>query len=436
MQDSDFLRFVRIIRKRLWLIILLFAVTMGVILYTQLTAGEVYQAQVRLQVLAAEPGAVGLYSTFRASGTSDEILATQNEFISVLQSGSVAWETIAEQNLSMSAAQLLDKLTVLRDADFVMVVVQGATPQEAEAIATHHVDNALEYYRTVRARPAVVSKEFLTRQIEEEGRSLAQAKSLLSAFKLKHNIDSVTREINSYQDLVRSTKVSSDSASVEAQRAARLAEEYRGAAAEAETQAAAFDEDETAAREERFAHEDDVLKAQASENAAASREAEIAVQEASIREKDARANADYYRGLARQYLNTAMNQEAMAQGYRVAQARYDQTVAMLQTELSSLIGLSDEYDDLLSRVNEARSAYSLVSDKLTEARLKESQVLNMGYIRVIDPARLPDRPLASKLAQYALAGAVVSLLLGVVLAFLLEGLESLTRSTSGQRRAG
>ena len=77
----------------------------------------------------------------------------------------------------------------------------------------------------MRARPAVVSKEFLTRQIEEEGRSLAQAKSLLSAFKLKHNIDSVTREINSYQDLVRSTKVSSDNASVEAQRAARLAEE-------------------------------------------------------------------------------------------------------------------------------------------------------------------------------------------------------------------
>ncbi|MBC7222865.1 MAG: hypothetical protein H5T59_01075, partial [Anaerolineae bacterium] len=132
MQDSDFLRAIRIIRKRLWLIALIFLVTMGVIFYTQLTAGEVYQAAVRLQVLAMEPGEVGLFSTFRAQGTSDEIIATQNEFIAVLQAGFVAWETVAELNLNMSAAQLLDRITILRDADFVTVVVQASTPQEAE----------------------------------------------------------------------------------------------------------------------------------------------------------------------------------------------------------------------------------------------------------------------------------------------------------------
>jgi len=427
MQDSDFLRAIRIIRKRLWLIVLIFLVTMSLIFYTQLTAGEIYQAAVRLQVLAVEPGEVGLFSTFRARGTSDEIIATQNEFISVLQAGFVAWKTVADLNLNMSAAQLLDQITILRDADFITVIAQASSPQEAEAIATTHVDNALAYYKGVRARPATASKEFLTAQLEKERKVLAEAQANFLNFKLKHGMNSVPQELTAYQDLIRTMKTERDQAYVEAKRASDIAEEYRKAAKEAEAQAEVFRQKAEEARKARIQHEDEQLAYLAKGDQTRARQAEIAADEQRQKEEDARASAEYYQSLARQYLGTATHQDAIAEGHRAAQGRYDQVIASLQTDLSSLIGLSDEYDELNRRVSEALSSYQFIQNKLTEARLKESQVLNMGYIQVIEPARTPDRPLPSKLPQYALAGAVISLLAGVVLAFVIEGLESLAR---------
>ncbi|MGQ9585485.1 MAG: GumC family protein [Anaerolineae bacterium] len=435
MHDSDFLRAIRILRKRLWLIILIFLVTMGVIFYTQLTSGDVYQAAVRLQVLAAEPGEVGLFSTFRALGTSDEIIATQNEFISVLQAGFVAWETVAKLNLKVSAAQLLDQITVLRDADFITMIVQAATPQEAEGIAATHVENALAYYKTVRSRPASASKEFLTGQLEEEGKRVREARSNFLSFRLAHGLDSVPRELSAYQDLIRTMKTERDQAYIQAQRASKMAEEYRAAAVEAEAQADLFWKQAEEARKARIQHEDEQLAYLAREDQTGARQAEVAVEEQRQKEEDARADAQYYQNLARQYRSTAVSQDAVAEGHRAAQARYDQVIASLQTELSSLIGLSDEYDELSRKVTEALSSYDFVQSKLNEARLKENQVRNMGYIQIIEPARTPDRPLPSKLPQFALAGAVVSLLAGLVLSFVIEGLESLARPGSASRRA-
>jgi len=435
MQDNDFLRAIRIVRKRLWLIILIFLVTMAGIFYTQLTTGEIYQAAVRLQVLAAEPGEVGLFSTFRTLGTSDEIIATQNEFISVLQAGFVAWQTVAELNLNMSAAQLLDKITILRDADFITVVVQANTPQEAEAITTAHVNNALDYYTTVRARPASASKEFLTGQLEEEEKNLTEARSSFLNFRLTQGLDSVPRELVAYQDMIRNVKTDRDQAYVEAQRVSEVAQEYRQAAVEADTQADLFWQQAEEARRARIEHEDEQLAYLARDDQTRAREAEIAVDEQRQKEEDARASAEYYQSLARQYRSTAVHQDAVAEGHRDAQGRFDQIIASLQTDLSSLMGLSDEYDELNRQVAEALSSYEFIQSKLNEARLKESQVRNMGYIQVIEPARTPDRPLPSKLAQFALAGAVISLLAGVVLAFVIEGVESFTRPSAASRKA-
>jgi uncharacterized protein involved in exopolysaccharide biosynthesis len=433
MQDTDVLRAIRVIRKRLWLIALIFLVTMGVVFYTQLTAGEVYQAVVRLQVLAVEPGTVGLFSTFRAQATSDEIIATQNEFISVLQAGFVAWETVADLNLNISAAQLLDRITILRDADFINVVVQASTPQEAESIATTHVDNALAYYKTVRARPATTSKEFLTLQLDAERQQVAAARQKFLNFRLEHGLASVPLEVEAYQNLVRTMKTERDRAYIEAQRAQAVAEAYRKAAEEAEAQARSFWERADEAHKARIEAENRQLAALAQKDQARARTAEIEVEEQRQKELDARADAQYYQALAREYRKSAAQQEALAEGHRAAQARYDQVIASLQTELSTLIGLSDTYDELNRQVAEALGSYDFVQSKLNEARLKESQIRNMGYIQIIEPARTPDRPLPSKLPQYALAGAVISLLAGIVLSFLLEGLESLARPSAARR---
>jgi hypothetical protein len=65
------------------------------------------------------------------------------------------------------------------------------------------------------------------------------------------------------------------------------------------------------------------------------------------------------------------------------------------------------------------------SNKANEARLKQQQGLNVGYLKIVEPARRPDQPLPNRTLQIALVGGALSLVAGVVLAFIFEFIESL-----------
>jgi len=66
-----------------------------------------------------------------------------------------------------------------------------------------------------------------------------------------------------------------------------------------------------------------------------------------------------------------------------------------EVELQNLIGLSAEYDELIDNVDRARSTYNFLLDAKAEAQIKENQILEMGSIQIITPARPPNRPLAT-----------------------------------------
>ena len=70
---GDFLIYLNIIRKRLWLIILLLIVTVSGIVFISTTADPVYRASVRLQVVASEPQEVALFSSFSAGASATEL---------------------------------------------------------------------------------------------------------------------------------------------------------------------------------------------------------------------------------------------------------------------------------------------------------------------------------------------------------------------------
>jgi uncharacterized protein involved in exopolysaccharide biosynthesis len=101
---------------------------------------------------------------------------------------------------------------------------------------------------------------------------------------------------------------------------------------------------------------------------------------------------------------------------------YDQIIAERQRELQRLLDLSSEYDALGSTVDQAGATYSYLLDRETEAKLKENELSNVDFIRVI-PARERSHPLPRVNLKVILLGLVVSLVLGIMLAFLLEYLE-------------
>lgn len=392
------MQYFNIIWKRLWLIVLLVVVTEGVILGLSYTAKPVYRASVRLQVLATGPVDVSLFTQYRAGSTIDEIQQAQSDFTRALKSGFVAWKTIADLNLEIGALDLLAGLSTATEGDFLIVTVESDDPGRAEDIANTQVENALEYYRAVRATPSRVLRQFVADLLASEKQKMLDAEKALLDFKQKHNLESIKQETTALQDMIRTLKLERERAMIEQERAAIFAEVYRAEQKKAEEKAA-----------------------------------EIGAMTKDGEEPVAPYTQKFYLDLARQHEATALNYEAQRDGYARSLEIYDRAIAERSDELRSLLGLYAEYNALERELARAMSNYNFLRDKENEAGLKQAQAEKLGYIQITEPARKPDAPVPSKTLQLAAAGGAVSILVGLILAFLLEFLSSLGKAARRQR---
>ena len=147
-------------------------------------------------------------------------------------------------------------------------------------------------------------------------------------------------------------------------------------------------------------------------------------------------------------LNSAMNTQydvlrslkttrdlARAEGNTLKAQAIDEIILKREAELQNLIGMSMDYNRLVSRVERALSHYNFLLDAKTEAQIKENQILKMSFIQVITPARPPERPVSPINNKLIVLGAVGSILAGALLTFLLEYLEVSDAFGGFQKRA-
>ena len=391
---GDFLIYLNIIRKRLWLIILLLIVTVSGIVFISATADPVYRASVRLQVVASEPQEVALFSSFRAGASATELATAQTDFIRALQSGIVAWQTIAELNLGIGAYDLLNDLSITTEGPFISVQVQASDPEVAESLAVRHVENALIYYRTTRARPSTVIRQFIGEQLQEEQEKMSNAKKALLDFKLAHNLESLDREVMAIQDMIRNLLSQRDQTIL--------------AIAGADAKIVVY--------------ETEIEEALALADEAA--------------EKEYTATADYYKGVARAISNSLINERATAEAKRIEVTELNRLIGERGAELTSLLNLTTEHDQLQRDLWQAENNYNFLWAKNNEAVLKEDQAMNVGFIQIVEPARRPDAPAASQMKLMLPVGAAASILGGIVLAFVLEFMQSVSAALREQRKKG
>lgn len=394
---ADFIVYLNIIRKRLWLTVLLFLVTVGVILAMSVTAKPVYRASVRLQVLATDRSDVSLFSTYRSS-TIDEITQAQNDFIRALKSGFVAWKTIADLNLDIGALDLINSLTFAVEGDFILVTAESDDPGTAEAIATTQVNNALANYREVRATPSRVLREFVSGLLEQEKENMLRAENAVLEFKRTHNLESVDQETLALQQMIRSLKLERDRMVIELDRNDTFAKVYR--------------------------EEQQKAQAKADEIAAAAAEAADG--------SDVPASLKFYQDLARQHEAKALDYEASRNAYERSLTIYDQMIQDRTDELRNLLTLANKYNMLERDLSRAMNNYNFLWDRENEARLKQLQAEQLGYIQIIEPARKPDEPVPSKTMQWVMVGGVVSVLVGFLLSFVIEFVSAVGRAARQQ----
>jgi uncharacterized protein involved in exopolysaccharide biosynthesis len=366
---AEILTYLRIIRKRWWVIVLLFVVTVAAVLVNAVREKPVYRAYVKLQVIAPESQEVSLFTTIRTTGTDEEIVAVQVQFDSALHSYYVAWQTINDLNLGITAAELLEGVVVTAEEEFLNVTFTADNPMDVEAIATRHVENAFKYYAQIRAKSATVALQFIQEQLAAEEETLAMAQSELLAFKVTHNFDSLELEVTAIQNQVRQLQLERAKLVVERERTEAIAAKYREEAAKADPKNPTVD-----------------------------------------------------------YATLAIGEDITLAGIRAEEARYDKLIEEQQARLEELLKLTVENEALLRDVSRSQSNYSFLADKETEARLKQTQANNVSFIQIVEPARMPDQPAASRTPKMLAVGVVLSLIVGIILAFVLEFLSLLSAS--------
>ncbi len=91
-----------------------------------------------------------------------------------------------------------------------------------------------------------------------------------------------------------------------------------------------------------------------------------------------------------------------------------------EQELQALIQLVPEYNTLVDQVAHIRSTGNLLQESLSEAQIKESQILSSGSMQIISAARPPERSMPVISNAVILLSLLSSLLVGILLALLLE----------------
>lgn len=397
-----------ILRRRWWVIALIMIGAVGVTLVAALAAPPVFRSSLRLQTLALDEQEVTLFTNRRTTDADDQIFITQSNFRDILQSPLIAWRTINDLGLDMSADQLLEDLDVAASAEFVTVSYEADSPQQAFDTLTQHVENALEHFNELLARPATATGQFLEEEMEAQSQVFLAAQNQLLQFQLEYGVGDLTREINASQDVLRNLKINRDAAQVESYRAEALANQWTSYADGVERELAqTLQELATLSEGNEVTQEGEP----GGEELPAERATDVAVLQA--RMESLSDELLRYRSTARGHLADAAAQQAAA-------SEQDLLISQRTTDLTQLLSLSGRYNELLAAVQAAEADFEFLRAKAAEARLKEQQVSSVGPLQIVEPAVLPASAAASPILRLVLLAALISLLLGLVLVLLLE----------------
>ncbi len=418
-----------IIKRRWWLFILLPVITAAAILVLNFLSQPEYVASERLQVLPGDTLLVSLFSRTPVLTAEQQLQSVHDDFYDVIRSPGVAWKTIADLNLDMSAEELLSRIDTQHVTEFITVSARMPSPELAKEVVTVHTQNAIEALRAIRVAPAQNTLDFLNRQVEEQGKALAQARRALQKFQLEHEVSTLPDEIAKEQDVLRQLTADKDHLRVERASVQALAESYQHQAEESRSQAAALQ----AELDKALAATPITTTTTVSETRPITATTTVTNTAAVISPEDAAATREQIAQLldeATALEEKAQEQLTIAAGHQAALKDYERILNEREQQITFLLGLQDQYADLLNEVKVQQGSYDFLVDKINEARLKVDQG-SQGYLEVIAPARQPHAPASRHTPQLLLIGIFASLLLALLLAFILELIE---RSTDGSAR--
>lgn len=191
----------RIVRRWLWLIVLIVVVTEVALWFGTQSTAPVYAATVRLQISAPQREEVAAYDQYRFN-PRDEIAVAINNLDELLQSDDVYQQTITQLGLGGEDALYTLEAARASDADFINVTVEARSPELAAQIANTHVSIAISYYGELRAQSTLAEKDLFAEQLQVAEEELAVAEKALTDFRIQNGIYSLESQMATQQRLI------------------------------------------------------------------------------------------------------------------------------------------------------------------------------------------------------------------------------------------
>lgn len=192
----DLTRLPAILWRWRWVMLSVVVVTIVAAVLHLRRATPVYRASVRIQLTAPQDADISLLDVGNPSTSTlrDDLTLTQNNFETVVQSGTVRSRTVERLGLDGGEAAYGVTISPVPDSNFVDLVVSARTANVARSIADVHAAQAIRYYGELRAKPAGDTKKLVAEQLQSARAALESAAAPKSS-------ESATAEV----DVARST---------------------------------------------------------------------------------------------------------------------------------------------------------------------------------------------------------------------------------------
>ena len=420
-----------ILRRWLWLIISIVVVTVLALLLGLKLVKPVYEAQVTLQLSTPPQEDVALYDQYRYVDVRDMITVARNNFIAILKSDEVHNRTLQELNINPKQTEFELEIKSNSDSDFIYVIVRAPSSLLAASIANSIVDQAVDYYGELRAKPTVKERDLYAEQLQTAEEAYRTAADTFTSFKAENDIGVLPEEIAIAQRLLEQLQSERDKRILEfnvkdpVSQVNNLINQHQvelNRLLALQPMYLILEENYQEAREDyRQALSPDVLSIYRTAAEEKYRYAEQAFNEFKIQNNITSLQDEIaVNNKLLEQLQLDLDQRSLKDSDEEgSKNQVDELILQRNKELDRLSALQPVYNVLEQKANEAQAKYEHILSKYTEAELKATVVRAANFIQIIEPAYEPPMALnnSKKLLVFGIMG---SLGLGIILAFLLD----------------
>jgi polysaccharide biosynthesis transport protein len=429
-----------VLAKRRWTILTATCILMALVAVISFKMRPVFQATVRVEVEADVPDIRSLSDLYRSTPSDDTFLQTQ---VNVLESDTLAWETIQQLGLAklaefnpdaradvagvtasqrgslVRAFQKHLHVELMRNSRMLEIRFESTDPKLAAAVANALVNNYAEYNFRMKYDATRQASGWMEQQLDELKAKVEKSQQALVDYERQNAIVNVSDKENVVEE--RLGDLSRDFTSAQNDRVQK--QSLYDLVRSNPSQAAVLVQDDLSERlEERYAE----LSADYADALARSgpKFPKVLRLQSQLKTLDGFIAAERHRLIERIH-----NEYTAAQG---REALLQQAVTQEKADVGRLNQLLIQHNILKREFETNQQLYDSLLQRLKDATV--SAGLRATNIHVIDNAIAPSSPVRPKPLLNLAIASLVGLIVGVTLAFVEEGLDNSIKSAEDVER--